>query len=183
MILASPEQHTHDYHVSEWLDFAQECGEGKPAEDLAVAFWYDFEDTARQTDWHPYQLVHYSAGVYLGEVENIMLPRRAHWTSDVDEVTVAFWLDNCDAYADAGEEFLQDYISYHNLRCTELTSEALANHALMITHLMERDLPEFIEVYCQWNYELTDGELRHNLIDSNMATILGCVPVDELAQG
>ena len=177
MIVATPENHTYDYHVSEWLDFAQECGEGKPAEDLAIAFWYDFEDTARQSDWHPYQLVHYSAGVYLGEVENIMLPRRAHWTEKPDEVTVALWLDRPDSYADAGEEFLKDYISYHNLERSQMTSEVLAHHSIMVTHLMERDLPEFIEVYCQWNYTLTDNELRSNLIESNMDTMLGLLEV------
>ena len=173
MVVVSPEQHTYNYHVGEWLDFVQECGEGKDADSLAISFWYDFEDMARQTDYHPYQLIHYSAGVYLGEVENIMLPRRAHWSTLPDETKVALWLDNPDAYADAGEAFIEDYISYHNLRNTEMTPEVLANHGLMVTHLMERDLPEFIEVYCQWNYELTDGELRHNLIDSNMETILG----------
>lgn len=172
MIAISPEQHTYNYHVSEWESFANESENSDP-EDLAIAYWSDFEDMAREDCDHPYQLVHYSAGVYLGEVENIMRPRRAHWTSNVDEVTVALWLDHEDAYADAGEAFIQDYISYHDLRETEITPEVLAYHGLMVTHLMERDLPEFIEVYCQWNYELTDGELRHNLIDSNMDTMLG----------
>ena len=54
---------------------------------------------------------------------------------------------------------------------------ALAYYGLMVTHLMERDLPEFIEVFCQWNYTLTDAELREELIGSTMGTMLDCVPV------
>ena len=169
------ETYTYDYHVKEWEAFAKEV-EADP-DDLAVSLWYDFEDTARQTDSHPYQLIHYSAGVYLGEIENIMRPRRALWTAEPDEVTVALWLDDCDAYADAGEAFLRDYASVHSLDASEMDEETLAYHALMITHLMERDLPEFVEVFSQWNYTLTDGELREELLSSNMATLLDCVPV------
>ncbi len=172
MIAISPERHTYSYHVSEWESFANESENSHP-EDLAVAYWSDFENMAYSFYGHPYQLVHYSAGVYLGEVENIMRPRRAHWTSKVDEVTVAQWLNNPDSYADAGQDFVEDYTSFHNLREIEMTPEVLAYHGLMVTHLMERDLPEFIETFCQLNYELTDGELRHNLIDSNMDTMLG----------
>ena len=169
------ENYTYAYHIKEWEAFAKEV-EVDP-DDLAVSLWADFEEMTREVGAHPYDMMQYSAGVYLGEVENIMRPRRALWTATPDEVTVALWLDNCDAYADAGEAFLRDYVSFHSLDASKMDEEALAYHALMITHLMERDLPEFIEVFCQWNYTLTDAELREALIGSNMATMLDCVPV------
>ena len=166
---------TYDYHITQWETFAKEV-EADPT-DLAISLWADFEEMTREVGAHPYDMMQYSAGVYLGEVENIMLPRRAHWTETPDEVTVALWLDNEDAYADAGEAFLRDYVSFHSLDASRMDEETLAYHGLMVTHLMERDLPEFVEVFCQWNYTLTDDELREALIGSNMGTMLDCVPV------
>jgi hypothetical protein len=169
------ETYTYDYHVKEWEAFAKEV-EADP-EDLAISFWDDFEEMTREVGAHPYDMMQYSAGVYLGEVETIMRPRRALWTETPDEVTVALWLDDCDAYADAGEAFIRDYISFHSLDVSQMDETALAYYGLMVTHLMERDLPEFIEVFYQWNYWMPEAELREELLGSNMATLLDCVPV------
>jgi hypothetical protein len=108
------------------------------------------------------------------------MKQRAEWLYGVDMDIVREWAGegddegNCDAYADAGEEYLKDMLS--DMWCSQegyyqqWDMNALAEY---ITHFMERDLPDFLETFCQWNSTLSDKELKEEYYQANRDTIMG----------
>ena len=106
--------------------------------------------------------------------------QRAHWLYNVDMNIVWEWAigedleGNPDAYADAGEEYLKDSLEYmweaQKGYYEHWNMDQLATY---ITKNMERDLPNFLETFCQWNSELSDKELREGYYNANRDTIMG----------
>ena len=108
------------------------------------------------------------------------MKQRAHWLYNVNMDIVREWAGegddegNCDAYADAGEEYLKESLEYMwEAQEGYYQQWDMSSLAKYITKNMERDLPDFLETFCQWNQELTDKELKEEYYQANRDTIMG----------
>ena len=196
----------YQYHIREWREFAtqqwEECkgeswDEGEEPdleeyiEDLAPTYWASFEDEASQNHFDGHQLINYSAGVFCGEVEEIVGETRINevtWYNDdnqeyikeVDTVCVALMAANADLYADECEAEVKRQIAKmieagefeSNLELAAMLqlnpSEFLAG---LITSEMIKDHPELLEVLAQWNRSLTIEETIDFFNESNFGTV------------
>jgi len=98
-------------------------------------------------------------------------PRRANWTLDPDPVKVATWLVDEDAYFEARQRYVEDYVEHRSLH-GNLSEDQLYIHSVLITQLMERDLPEYIETFFQYNERMKGAETRTALLSSIQATLV-----------
>jgi len=156
----------YQYHVEEFEAFCKAEGvEGEEdMNDFASQLWDDLEDY-RDSDVNPFELINYSAGVYLGEVEMIIRPSDLRF---VDEYEADMWIvydnmDNPDAHADRAEEFLSAFIGEDY---DDPTSEDLNNY-------MRLNDPEYLVVLAAWNSQLNDDQIMAFHDESNMNTYQG----------
>jgi len=101
-------------------------------------------------------------------------PRLASWTRTPDLVKVASWLADNEAYSRARHCYIKDYLDYGSVRAP-LSQGELYTHSVTLAQLMERDLPEFIEAFFQYNSVLSKEGTRRALINSISDTIVAVV--------
>ena len=197
----------YQYHVQEWESFAKEqfdllVEDGTYDEndefdeyyikDLAETYWANFdelEDTERT-----WQNVDYSAGVYLGEIEENNITNRVLFQDqpyyndegeqiikDVDMVEVTLMNSNPDRYGDECEAFIGQVL--HELADQQMLQlmvdvggkESLGGY---ITSEMTSRRPELVEVLLEWNQGLTYDQVIDSLNETNNGGVTAFMEVN-----
>jgi len=198
---------TYEYHVREWKEFVKyewdqwtEENDGEtPADDieeyqveLAQTYWSEFEEAAYNMGMDPTQIVNYSAGVFLGEVEEIIGDTRINeiswyddegvsYTQEVDMVQVSILAGNADAYADECEEAIKkemvkmiesgEFVT--NVKLAKMIDEKPSKFiGGFITSEMNKEYPELLEVLAQWNKDHTMEEVINLMSEANIGTVV-----------
>jgi len=196
----------YQYHVREWREFAtqqweetkEECWDENETpdleeyiEDLAPTYWAAFEYEANQSDFDGHQIINYSAGVFCGEVEEIVGETRINettwyddnnqeYTKEIDTVQVALMAANADYYADECEaEIKRQLVTMiesgefaKNVELAHLVGVSPAEFiSSLVTGAMNEDRPELLEVLAQWNKDHTIDETIDFLNESNTGTV------------
>jgi len=192
----------YQYHIQEWESFAREqydlqvedgtWDEGETPEfdeyyikDLAESYWGDFErleDTERT-----WQNVDYSAGVYLGEIDDNNITDRiiyhdqtfygendVEFKPEVDMVEVTLMNSNPDLYGDECEEFVGKIIKeLAQQKMLQMLVDVSGKESLgkYITGEMGSRRPELIEVLLEWNQDRTYDQVLDFLSETNNGTI------------
>ena len=197
-----PTPSLNEYHIQEWKAFAKEqydlqvedgtWDEGEEPEfdeyyiqDLAESYWGNFgdlEDT--ETTW---QNIDYSAGVYLGEIEENNITNRVilhdtttyndegeEFIKDVDMVEVTLMNSNPDMYGDECEKTIKEIIfELADQKMFEMMVEVTGKEGVgnYITNEMTSRRPELLEVLLEWNQHLTHDEVFTSMIETTNGTI------------
>ena len=197
---------TYEYHVREWKEFVKyewdmwvDENDGEtPADDitdweveLAETYWGEFEETAYNMGMDPSQIVNYSAGVFLGEVEEIIGDTRINeitwyddegvsYTKEVDMIQVAMMAGNADTYADECEESIRKEMIkmiesgefVDNVKMAKMIDEKPSKFiGGLITSSINREYPELLEVLAQWNKNHTMEEVIDLMCEANTGTV------------
>ena len=197
----------YEYHVREWKEFVKyewdqwtEENDGEsPADDiedyeveLAQTYWSEFEETAYNMGMDPTQIVNYSAGVFLGEVEEIIGDTRINevtwyndenetYTKEVDMIQVALMASNADLYADECEAQVKKDLAtmiesgefvtnVETARLIEIQPSQFIGG--LITSSINTEYPELLEVLAQWNPNLTMEEVIDAMCEANTGTLV-----------
>ena len=197
----------YEYHIREWKEFVKyewdqwtEDNDGEaPADDiedyeveLAQTYWDEFESTAYDMGMDPSQIVNYSAGVFLGEVEEIIGDTRItecdwydmdnnKYTPQVDMIQVALMASNADLYADECEAQVKKYLAtmiesgefvtnIETARLIEIQPSQFIGG--LITSSINTEYPELLEVLAQWNPNLTMEEVIDAMCEANTGTLV-----------
>jgi len=188
-----------EYHRKEWDDFVNyliesgDIDEDTDSEYLATQYWDEFENECG-TDSDPvWTNIHYSAGVYIGEIDSNNITNRViindvkwyddngeEFTPQVDMVEVTLMNTNPDLYADTCEAAIGVELSklitsgqYNALyEVADLTGkdvEELVSN--VITSNLNRNYPELLEVLAEWNQNHSVDEVIDFFCESNKNTI------------
>ena len=188
----------NEYHVQEWKLFAREqydlqvedgtWDEGETPEfdeyyiqDLAESYWGNFESLEdTETTW---QNIDYSAGVFLGEIEDNNITDRiiyhdqtfygendVEFKPEVDMVEVTLMNSNPDLYGDECEKFISEILfELADQGMIQILVDLNGKDSLggYISNEMGSRRPELIEVLLEWNQDLTYDQVIDSLNDTN----------------
>ena len=179
----------YEYHRKEWYDHMNyliemgEIDEDTDSETLATQYWDEFENEASVSLSEVYQDIHYSAGVYLGEISDTSITNRVilhdevfyddegdEYKPEVDMIEVSLMNSNPDLYADNCEEFLGKVL--HELadqKMLQIMVDLNGKDSLggYITSEMTSRRPELVEVLLEWNQGLTYDQVIDFLNETN----------------
>ena len=157
-----------------------EIDEDTDSETLATQYWDEFENESSDDVWTD---IHYSAGVYIGEISDTSITNRVilhdevfyddegdEYKPEVDMVEVSLMNSNPDLYADNCEEFLGKVL--HELadqHMIQIMVDLNGKDSLggYITSEMTSRRPELVEVLLEWNQGLTYDQVIDSLNDAN----------------
>ena len=180
----------YEYHRKEWYDHMNyliemgEIDEDTDSETLATQYWDEFENESSDDVWTD---IHYSAGVYIGEISDTSITNRVilhdevfyddegdEYKPEVDMVEVSLMNSNPDLYADNCEEFLGKVL--HELadqKMLQIMVDLNGKDSLggYITSEMTSRYPELVEVLLEWNQGLTYDEVMDFMNESNNGSV------------
>ena len=189
----------HQYHTQEWETFAREqydleISDGTWDDDeapefdenyifrMADSYWQEFENECGSTVdvWAD---IHYSAGVYLGEIDDSNITNRVilqdeifyndegdQIIKDVDMVEVTLMNVNPDLYGDECEAFIGQVINeLADQGMIQILVDLNGKDSLgeYITSEMTSRRPELVEVLLEWNQNLTYDQVIDSMNDAN----------------
>ena len=199
----------YDYHCREWVKFANlsydemmfEWDENDPTipdrddyiTELAENYWAQFENEAGVSLSDVWNDIHFSAGVYIGEIEDTNITNRViindvKWyddegeevTKEVDMVEVTLMNTNPDLYADNCEEAVRDELNKlietkEIIEICELAELVGLNRVESITSKITQEIisnqPELLEVLAEWNQNHSVDEVITLFEESNKGSV------------
>jgi len=194
----------YEYHTQEWEAFANqqyddmmfdwdEDDDSIPDRDdyiteLAQSYWDEFENEASVSLSEVYQDIHYSAGVYLGEIDDNNITDRIiyhdqtfygendeEFKPEVDMVEVTLMNSNPDLYGDECEKFISKILfELAEQKMLQMLVEVSGKESLgkYITSEMGSRRPELIEVLLEWNQDLTHDQVLDFMSETNNGGIV-----------
>ena len=175
----------YDYHCREFSEFYEENQRQEYGDDQTL--WEDKDDFAsslfstlddyRQEETNPFQLVAYSAGVYLGEANGTdadaypVLPgleNLPYAPSHLNLWTFYDRFDNPDAHADGADDCLREFVEAVRSDNEELPPREDLDAALL--SFMKCACPAYTAVLWAWNKNLSEEAFWEFWAETHIAT-------------
>ena len=178
-----------EYHKQQWYEHMNyliesgEIDEDTDSETLATQYWDEFEYEVDEDIEDVWTDIHYSAGVYIGEISDTSITNRVilhdevfyddegeEYKPSLNMVKVSLMNSNPDLYADNCEEFLVKVLNeLADQHMIQIMVDLNGKDSLggYITSEMTSRRPELVEVLLEWNQGLTYDQVIDSLNDAN----------------